>query len=510
MNFGTDAQNLRIGTTAKAQPRSGVQVDRNNNRQSTFSTAPAPTRRFSPYDATSNSADVAAGGGPYGRQSGLRPTVTSASLQIPVTGPKFAQVEMYWNGLRQQPFGGTPDQALQQMGRIIGPSDNLQLTRLGGNRDAQPEMTSEVPGENGFSTYANFGNGLPPRSFPKYQGAPGALPPNWGVPMQPQPSALATDMPSNTAIGAGSDGFFQFTRDGVAYGSTINPFASIDWGAKARNRVLDLVEQGVNMPMVHALLAVASMTGWDERQEGQVMFQVVESLGELMMAAKKKGRAVNLSPHLLPHTLLNVPSVNYFLAAEKYAGFMMGWTIYDVLSKLWPHGLIRGDSSARMGEKERFGLSTRVLNFNTFGGEEDCFNEWPGANLGWKVYFLVVRVPLSSIKAGPNAPDGTYCLTAQSNELLPVPDDTVRRPWQVVPWVGKSREAKPTKKDVTFINNDGFEEKGAAFEVGIMMQKDFVFESKSNNYTKHTSFSAFHRAQLPMCRIMYTGRRVEL
>lgn len=504
MLSANDAQRFRTGTLALPGPLTGI--------KSRSSTANGGSRRFTPYDGVTDNVDVpGAAGGPRGRQSVYRGGVQTVITQPPSqTNPTFAQIESQWAGLPQQAFGGNPTQQMQLMQAILS-TQGLTMSALGGNRFAQPDMTSEVPSENGISSYAGFGG--PPGYFPKYNGTPGAEPSAWGLYAQARPSALITDLPSPNpgANGGGSDGFFQSTREGVASSLTRNPFETINWQQAADTRVQGVIESPVNAPMVYAIMAALSpdeerrglAAQFEETQEGQVVYQAVEDLGVLRQSLHDFDG--ELSPEKLPHSIFNVVSANWFLAtSETAAPPLMGWKLCDVLGRLQPHGLVRGDSSARFGPNERFELSRRVMNCTVGGGTEFVFNEWGNVRLGQEVWHIIKRVPITKIRAVPHERPGSFSLTGSSEQIHVVPDSKTRNPFQIVPWIGESLHAKPTRKDVAYYDDDGLIWHGAAIKIGVVVQIDFPSPLKI--LTDHSSYNNHVRAQLPIIGVMYEGR----
>lgn len=512
MQFANDAQRFRVGTLKVPGPLTGIK-----SRSSTAASATG-SLRSTPYDGVTENVDVrGANAGPTGRQSGLPRTVRTVITQ-PIQSPnqKFAQIESQWTGIAQQGFGGNAASQISQMAGFAN-MQNLSISALGGNRYSQPDMTSEVPYENGISGYGGFG--AAPNFFAKYYGEPGGMPVNWGLEATPRPSALKIDMPSpNPGANGSSSGFFQTTRDGTASALTQNPFQTINWQQVANNRVEGATPTSVNQPMVYAVMAALSseeqMLGankqFEETQHGQILFQAVEDLGTLRAAAGEFDQIV--SPDKLPHSLFNVVSANWFLATmEDAAEPLKGWTVNKVLSLIQIHGAIRGDSSARFGTGERYGLARRLLNCNVGGGGKDdfVFNEWEldedsVLSIGQELWYIIKRVPHDSIRATSYSPAGTFSVTGASQNVIAVPDSKTRNPFQIVPWIGKTPVQRPTRKDVEYTDDDGILGYGVAIKVGQVMQSDFPAASKE--VLRHAGHNNYYRAQLPLIGIQFEGR----
>jgi hypothetical protein len=217
-----------------------------------------------------------------------------------------------------------------------------------------------------------------------------------------------------------------------------------------------------------------------------------------------------LSPEKLPHSMFNVVSANWFLATSEQAAARPGggWQLCDVLARLQPHGLVRGDSSARFGPGERYGLARRLMNCTVGGGTEFIFNEWGRVRLGQAVWHLIKRVPHDKIRASPGQQPGSYSLTGSAENLHVVSEEKTRNPFQIVPWVGEMMHSKPTRKDVEYLDDDGSIGYGAAIRIGIVVQIDFPTPFKV--LTDHAPFNNYLRAQLPIIGVMYEGRQYQL
>lgn len=503
-----NAQSNQIDTMKLPQVKGG-------GRSSVFR-ANGPTRRFTPYDQGNENVDVpGANADPRGRQSRYKGSVQSIYTQQPAqNNPTFAQIESMWNNQAKQSFGGNPGQYLQDIQFAIMAQQGLSISTFGGGRTGQPDLTSEVAGENGLSTFSGFTG--PPNFFPKFDGDPSSEPSGWGLTQVRPPMQLKTDLPTPNpgANGDGSSGMFQTTRDGTAAFYTNNPFSSANWKRGESDRIKDSIESATNQPMVIAIMALrkagpalaGTQVMFDETQEGQIMYQAVENLGQLkqMFADNAEG----LSPDKLPHSVFNVVSANYYLATtEDAAPALKGWKAKDVLSRINCHGIIRSDSSARYGRGESFGLSRRIYNCNVGGGIEFMFNEWGAVEAGNVLYHIIKRVPQRFIKASPSEREASYCLTGSHEEFVVIPDGKTRNPFQIVPWIGKTRNARPTKKDLEFIDNDGLIDKGIAIRIGVVFQSDFP--APLPILLQHATTSNFYRAQLPIIGVMFEGRVVD-
>jgi len=514
MQGGIDALYSRVSTQKVPGAPQG-------NRQR-IERANVNSRRFTPYDGTTENVDLLAGGDPRGRQSGFTPTVLRYNTQPPTGQQNFNQIEALWTGINQVPWGGDPPERQAALAATLPGAAGLSLTPLGNNRVAQPEMTSEVPGEEGISTYAGFG--AAPNYFPKFLGDPSYTPEGWGLNATSRPTALQVEMPTPNpgANGDGSNGFFATTREGEASfpggGAANSPFASINWRRAGAERVEGVVESHVNAPMIYAVMAALDCLGtyggnpqFDESQHGEILWQAVEDIGVL---AQTSDESMNLSPDKLPHSLFNLTSANYWLASlSKDGGDGMPKaprTWRDVRALLTLHGMIRNDSSARFGPGERFGLSTRVYNCVLNGGEEMVFNEWNARRLQQKVYYIIKRVPHEEIRAHPGAPPGSYALQgskeSSAENIVVVPDDKPRRPFQIVPWKitdqTKITDA-PRKKDVAYWDENGIKCYGAAVEVGYVVQIDHP--PPSATAVQHATYNVSYRKKLPMVWIAFTG-----
>lgn len=503
MLAGNDAQRNRVMTLAVPGPLKGI--------KSSYSRAQGSSIRFSPYDGVNDNVDVpGAGAGPKGRQSAFRGSVQRVITNQPsqINQP-FAQIDSMFDNRPKTDIGGNPQSSLRNIQMSILARQGIQTPQFGGGRGGQPDMTDEVASENGISSYPGFTGA--PNFFPKYQGAPGAEPAGWGLTAPRKPTGLDIDLPNPNpgANGGGSDGLFQTTRSGSATFYNQNPFATVNWKQVMAQPIRDVVESAVNQPMLYSTRAsrtsARSLAGtqiaFDESHEGQLMYQAIEDLGTLRQATiDKEGM---LSPDKLPHTLFNLVSANYFLAtSEKQAGPLQGWKINDVLARIVFHGIIRGDSSARFGPGERFELSRRIYNCNVGGGIEFMFNDWGDVQLGQEVWHLIKRVPHKDIRASPKERPGSYSLTGAAENILLVPDDKTRRPFQIVPWVGKYVDSRPTTKDVEYIDDDGIKCEGVAIKIGIVFQIDFPSPYKV--LTDHSSYSNFYRTQCPVIGVMLT------
>lgn len=514
MQGSIDALYNRVGTMKTPNAPAG-------NRQR-IERAPSDSRRFSPYDGTSENVDATVGAGPRGVQSGYRPTVLNRNV-LPAEaglGAKYNQIEALWTGRTQLPYGGNPPEQKAALAATLPGAEGLTLTPLGGSRVAQPDMTSEVPSENGISSYGGFGPA--PDFFPKYQGDPDYTPSGWGLNATPRPSALQISMPTPNpgANGDGSDGIFQLTRDGSASigGPAAQPFASINWRSATASRVQGQVEAQVNSPMLVAVMAALDKVGtyggnpqWDETQHGEILWQAVEDIGVL---AQQMTDTQNLSPDKLPHSFFNLPTLNYWLASLGDDGRKPPRTLNDVKCLVSFHGMIRNDSSARMGQGERFGLSARIFNCVVNGGEEMVFNEWNATRENQKLYYLVKRIDHNDIRAVGDAPPGSFALQGfvppSKNNVMLVADDKTRKPWQIVPWVYKDQaiQERPRKKDVEFTDEYGAKAWGGVFEVGYTVQVDGP--NPLPLHLKQAPCNAAARKQLPMIFIAVTGRWIQL
>ena len=517
MQPGPDALYNRTATMALPPARTGIRgrVERSNTQ----------SRRFSPYDGTDEAVDVSIGQ-INGRQSVFKPSIFTAITQQPGVGgaQRFNEIESLWTGVQQVDFGGDPPEKINALAATLPGAAGISLTPLGGGRVAQPDMTSEVASENGFSSYGGFGP--PPAYFQKFDGDPGMMPENWGL-TGVRASALQTEMPTPNpgANGDGSDGIFQTTRDGSASfaGPEANPFTSINWRGATTNRVQGVVETHVNAAMIYAVMAALDKVGsfggnpqWDETQHGEILWQAVEDIGVL---AQNSEETENLSPDKLPHSLFNVPSANFWLATLGGGEnpVRLPKTARDVLGLLTLHGMIRGDSSARFAPNERFGLSTRVYNCVVGGGEEFVFNEWSATRRGEKVYSIIKRVDHTQIRANPGAPPASYSLSGVKENVLIVPDDKTTKPFQIVPWVKKIRKGKPedklfhdrpTHEDLAYKDENGIICKGVAYEVGYVVQLDHP--TPLPRLVTHAPFNAFLRKQLPVVGLVFTGRLLHI
>lgn len=502
-----NAQNNQIDTMKL--PRT------NGNGRSSVFRVNGPTRRFTPYDLGTDNVDVpGANADPRATQSRYKGSVQTIITQQPAqNNPTFAQIESMWNGQAKTNFGGNPAQQLQNIQFAIMASQGLNISSFGGGRTGQPDMTSEVAGENGSSMYSGFSG--PPNFFPKFNGDPSPEPSGWGLSQVRPPNQLNTDLPSPNpgANGDGSSGMFQTTRDGTAQFYTNNPFTTVNWQKATNERIKDGIESATNQPMVIAIMALRtakpSMMGtqhaFDETQEGQIMYQSMEDLGKLKQNFPDEGG--NLTADKLPHSVFNVVSANFYLASSEDASApLKGWRAKDVMARINCHGIIRGDSSARYGRGEPFGLSRRIYNCNVGGGIEFMFNEWGPVEAGNVLYHIIKRVSQNKIKASPQEREGSYSLTGSHEEVIVIPDGKVRNPFQIVPWIGKGRNDRPKKKDLEFVDNDGLIDKGVAIRIGVVFQSDFA--APLQVLLQHATTSNFYRAQLPVIGVMFEGQVV--
>jgi len=481
MQGAYDAQRSRINT--------GLLPGRMTGIKSRYFTAPsAVPYRSTPYDGVDQNVALAVGGGPRGRQSNLPRRV---STLLTPSAPA--------------PFGGNPGSYTDmQFGRLA--TSGLSLGVFGGARVAQPDLTAEVAGENGYSTFAGA-TAAPPRMFPQFGGAPGAEPTAWGMNAPRVPTALNVNLPDAQPLANGdnSNAFFQSTREGTASSVAANPFESFQ-RASQQEPLHDGIESMVNQHMLHASAALVGQTiGWDQTLEGQIIYQLIQDTGELAQAVYDYGEDMSLEQ--LPHSFFDTVSMNYWLATHEPASRpYCGWSLSQVMSLFSLHGLIHGDSSARMAKGERMGLSRRMINANCGGGADFIFDEWPHAQIGQACYHKLVRVNHANIRASPSAAPGTYSIVGSSDEVLTVPADRTKNPWQLVPWHADKINGHPTRKDIEFLDDDKQVQTGALFLIGHKVQS--VFAAPFQVTSKYASASNYMRAQLPIIGLQFVGEQV--
>ena len=507
MNFVGNSRVTAVTTGKKPGPFTTERGPNGYKARSERAKVVGPQYRNSPYD-NPNIGDVAGvGTGPGGKQSGYRPSKTTIMTTQPTNGPLWAQSGSQLDGRPRQPFGGTPQAYVTGLQNAILSQQGLPTRQFGGTRAGNVDMTSEVAGDQGFSTYSGFAQ---PRLFPKTDAAPDGQ--TWNLLQTPRPTGLNISMPTPNpgGDGTGGEGFFATMRQANANFGQADPFSLASMRQSTTNPIQDGIDQNTNQPMVMALLAMKSektgmlgvQVAFEEEQEGQLMYEAIEDNGTIRQAISKYEG--NVEGNLLPHTTFNVPSVNWFLAQEDKAAPLRGWTANEVLSMIYFHGAIRGDASARFGPGEPYGLSRRIINCNLGGGIEFIRNEWGSVESGRRLYHIFKRVSHDKIRANPTERPGSFSLTGSQENVIVVKETKTKNPWQVVPWVGDNIVKKPTKEDTEFINDDGIVEKGFAFFIGTVFQVDFA--SPWQSQLDHCGTNCAIRAQLPMIGVKINGR----
>lgn len=506
MNFAANAR-VTATSTQKLPGPFVTEKGPNGYKANSFRAATVgPSYRSSPYDDPNVSNAPGVGVDPRGQQSGYRPTKTIVITKQPVGGPIWSQSGSQLDGRPRQSFGGTPKEFISALQNAIMLQQGLPTRSFGGLRGGNVDMTSEVAGSQGFSTYSGFAN---PRMFPKTDGAPDSM---WNLLQTPRPTGLNIGLPTPNpgSNGNGGSGFFVTQREATGEFGQVDPFALSNMRGAAEKPIEDSIDQNTNQPMVMALLAMKSdrteslgaLIAFEENQEGQLIYEAIEDNGTIKQAISKFDGFVE--GNLLPHTAFNVPSVNWFLAQEKKSPPLQGWTANDVLSMIYFHGAIRGDASSRFGPGEPFGLERRIINCNLGGGIENIRNEWGPVEPGQRLYHIFRRVPHEKIRASPNERPGSFSLTGSSENVMVVKETKTKNPWQVVPWASDNIVQKPTKEDTEFVNDDGVVEKGFAFFIGVVFQADFASPWKV--HLDHCGTNNSIRAQLPMIGVKINGR----
>ena len=505
MNFAANARVTAVTTQKLPGPFSTERGPNGFKARSERAKVVGPQYRSSPYDNPSIGDVAGVGTGPGGQQSGYRPQKTTVTINQPVNGPIWAQSGSQLDGRPRQSFGGTPTAYVTALQNAILSQQGLPTRQFGGTRAGNVDMTTEVAGDQGFSTFPGF---VQPRMFLKTDGAPSGN--DWNMLQTPRPTGLNISMPNTGADGPGGDGIFKTTRPASANFGQADPFALSMMRDATTNPIQDGIDQNTNQPMVMALLAMKSektnmlgvQVAFEENQEGQLIYEAIEDNGTIRQAISKYEGFVE--GNLLPHSTFNVPSLNWFLAQEDKSAPLRGWTANDVLSKIYFHGAIRGDASARFGPGEPYGLARRIINCNLGGGIEYIRNEWGPLSFGQRLYHIFVRKSHDKIRANPNERPGSFSLTGSSENVIVVKETKTKNPWQCVPWIGSDMVKKPTKEDTEFINDDGVVEKGFAFFIGTVFQIDFA--SPWQSQLDHCGTNGAIRAQLPMIGVKISGR----
>ena len=510
MNF---AHNPRVVATMPRVMPGPFSTERGpNGLKGRVERAGKPSYRSSPYDDPNSNADVRGiGTAPYGQQSKFRPTITNASLPRQ-PGPMFAQIPSLYDGRPFLSFGGTSQQYVQQLQNAILTSQGLRTNQFGGARGGNPDMTSEVAGDQGYSTYSGFAL---PNMFAKFDGAPSSTPDGWGMTQAPRPTGSQLSLPNTGADGA-SDGTGMFTNVRTPSGTIqqVDPFSLATMREATDRPIRDGIDQNTNQPMVMALLAMkpdslktlGSQVAFDETQEGQLIYQAIEDNGAIQAAINQ--REGTIDGEFLPRTVFNVVAANWWLAQENKSQPLRGWKPNDVLSKIGFHGAIRGDVSARFGPGEAYGLARRLVNCNLGGGIESIFNEWGSVEPGWRLYHILKRVPHDKIRANPQERPGSYSLTASSENVIVVSETKTKNPFQIVPWVGKSAVHRPTRDDAAYYNDDNQIEYGVVIFVGIVF--DVKFASPWQSQLDHCGTNASIRVQLPLIDVKIVGDIIQV
>lgn len=175
---------------------------------------------------------------------------------------------------------------------------------------------------------------------------------------------------------------------------------------------------------------------------------------------------------------LNLAAVNLHLAtgygSKTEVGSRSLPSAEQIQETYRPLGVVRNDRADHVGDDGEVPGTDRIMAIG-LGGPVDVQNIWPHNPVqGFRLYYILVGVPLAKIKSHKNAPTASYNVLAdQPSTYIRATDVVDNIPpvvLQYIPWCHKFGTHAPSLKDLTYVDARGVPRVGIATYVGRVIQ----------------------------------------